>query len=96
MVEVACQSITNEMVAEYSHGNANSLQQVMDDPDIEVREFPAEVLQHLKEITREVVEEMMANDPASEKIGKAFYAYLEKQEPNSRVTDQAFLATRDA
>lgn len=95
MLEVACQSITNDMTAEYSHGNANSLQQVIDDPEIEVREFPAEVLGHLKAITREVVEEMMANDPASAKIGKAFYEYLEKQEPNSRVTDQSFLATRD-
>ncbi|MEL7187772.1 MAG: TRAP transporter substrate-binding protein, partial [Pseudomonadota bacterium] len=95
ILEVACQSITSDMAAEYSHGNANSLKQVMDDPEIDVREFPAEVLQHLKRITRDVVEEMMARDPAAEKIGKAFYAYLEKQEPNSRVTEQAFLATRD-
>ena len=27
-------------------GNANSLQQVMDDPDIDVREFPPDVLRH--------------------------------------------------
>ena len=95
ILEVTCQSISTDMEAEYTHGNATSLQQVMDDPDIELRAFPDDVLSHLKALSQEVVEEMMANDEAAAKIGKAYYEYLEKLEPNSRITELAYLRTRD-
>jgi len=94
LVEITCQSITVDMAAEYSNGNANSLQQLMNDPNVELRAFPDDVLQHLKRITREVVEEMMANDPAADKVGKAFYAYLEKSEANTNISEKAYLSTR--
>jgi TRAP-type mannitol/chloroaromatic compound transport system substrate-binding protein len=94
LVEVTCQSITIDMASEYTNGNANSLQQLLADPNVELRAFPDVVLQHLKSITAEIVAEMMASDPAAEKIGKAFYAYLEKMEANTRISEQAFLSTR--
>jgi len=94
LVAVTCQSITIDMASEYTNGNANSLQQLLADPNVELRAFPDEVLQHLKSITAEIVAEMMASDPAAEKIGKAFYAYLEKMEANTRISEQAFLSTR--
>jgi TRAP-type mannitol/chloroaromatic compound transport system substrate-binding protein len=84
------------MAAEYTNGNANSLQQLLADPNIELRAFPDDVLQHLKTITVEIVAELMASDPASEKIGKAFYEYLAKVEANTRISEQAFLNTRKA
>jgi hypothetical protein len=36
----------------------------------------------------------MASDPASAKIGKAFYEYLEKAEVNTRISEAAYLRTR--
>jgi TRAP-type mannitol/chloroaromatic compound transport system substrate-binding protein len=93
-VEVTCQSITVDMAAEYTNGNANSLQQLLADPNVEVREFPQDVLQHLKVLTAEIVSEMMATDPVSNKIGQAFYEYLEKAEANTRISEASFLRTR--
>ena len=95
IVEITCQSITTDMAAEYTNGNANSLQQILADPNIELRPFPDKVLQHLKAITAEVVAEIMAADPASKKIGKAFYEYLAKAEANSNISERAFLNTRE-
>ena len=95
IVEVTCQSISTDMPAEYTHGNSDSLQTVMNDPNIELRPFPDDVMRHLKEITKEVVAEMMANDPAAKKIGEAYYAYLEKAEVNSRISEHAYLRTRE-
>ena len=94
LVEITCQSITVDMAAEYTNGNANSLQQLLADPNIEIRPFPDEVLQHLKSITSDIVAELMATDPASEKIGKAFYEYLEKVEANSNISERAYLNSR--
>lgn len=94
LVDITCQSITVDMAAEYSHGNANSLQQILDDEKIDVRPFPDEVLQHLKSISREIVEEMADADPAVAKISQAYYAYLDKMRPNTRISEQAYLDTR--
>jgi TRAP-type mannitol/chloroaromatic compound transport system substrate-binding protein len=96
LVEITCQSITLDMAAEYSHGNANSLQQLMADPNIDIRPFPADVLQYLKMLAREIVEEMAANDPAAAKISKPYYEYLEKMEANTRISEHAYLETRQS
>ena len=45
---------------------------------------------------RIVVAEMMAADPASDKIGKAFYEYLAKMESNSDISERAYLSTRQS
>jgi TRAP-type mannitol/chloroaromatic compound transport system substrate-binding protein len=53
-------------------------------------------LQHLKSITADIVSELMAKDPASEKIGKAFYEYLEKMEANTNISERAYLNSRQS
>ena len=94
IIEISCQAITTDMMAEYTHGNAMALQQLMENPDVEVRAFPDEVLQYLKSIAQEIVEEMAAEDPAVAKIYESWSAFLEKSIPNQRITEQAFLNTR--
>jgi len=95
IVETTCQAVTTDMAAEYTNGNAMSLAQLERDENIEIRPFPREVLSLLKSITNEVVEELMANDPASAKIGKAYFEFLEKASANSRLSEKAYLAARD-
>ncbi|NNC58343.1 MAG: TRAP transporter substrate-binding protein [Woeseiaceae bacterium] len=94
IVSTACQAISTDMAAEYTHGNATSLQQLKQDPKIDIRPFPPEVLGLLRSITRDVVDELMANDPAAAKIGKAYFDYLEIVAANSRIAEQAYLETR--
>jgi len=94
IVETTCQSITTDMVAEYTHGNAYAFQQLLDDPDVEVRRFPQEVLALLKSITEEIVAEWVAKDPAAKKIADSYYAFLEISEYAQQVTEQAYLETR--
>ncbi|MDH3821795.1 MAG: ABC transporter substrate-binding protein, partial [Gammaproteobacteria bacterium] len=88
-------AITTDMAAEYTHGNAMSLAQLQQDPNIEIRAFPQEVVSLLKSITEEVIAELMAKDPASAKIGKAYFEYLEKVAANSRISEGAYLTARD-
>ncbi len=95
IVSTTCQAITADVAAEYTHGNAMSLQRLKEDPNIEIRPFPAEVLGLLRSITREVVDELMSSDPAAAKIGAAYFDYLDAVSENSRISDQAYLATRE-
>jgi TRAP-type mannitol/chloroaromatic compound transport system substrate-binding protein len=83
------------MAADYTNGNAMSLAQLQQDSAVEIRPFPEEVLRLLKTIAKDVVEEMMANDPVSAKVGRAYLDYMEKVAANSRLSEQAYFATRD-
>ena len=95
IVEVSCQAITTDMVAEYTYGNANALQQLINDPNVEVRPYPEEVLELLESITLELVEEMSEGDALTARIQESYYAFLEKSKANQRITEQAYLETRD-
>ncbi len=94
IVSITCQAITTDMAAEYTHGNAISLAQLQADPNVEIRPFPDEVMALLKSTTEEVVAELMANDPPSAKIGKAYFEFLEKVSANSHIGEGAYLKIR--
>jgi TRAP-type mannitol/chloroaromatic compound transport system substrate-binding protein len=94
LVELAAQAITTDMLAEYTHGNALALQQLKDNPDIEVRPFPDDVLRVLKGHTQDIVDEQSASDPAWKKIAESYYAFINKSTDNQMVTEVALLNTR--
>jgi TRAP-type mannitol/chloroaromatic compound transport system substrate-binding protein len=94
LVELACQAITTDMLAEYTHGNAMALQQLIDDPNVDVRPFPDDVLRVLKGHTQDIVGELSAEDPIWKKIAESYYAFIDKSTENQRVTEVANLATR--
>lgn len=95
IVETTCQAITTDMMAEYTHGNAQALQQLLDDPRIDVRPFPDDVLRLLKSHTLDIVRELSATDPAWKKIADSYYAFMQTSTENQRVTEGANLKTRD-
>ena len=95
IVSTTCQAISLDMAAEYTHGNAMSLQRLKEDPDIEIRPFPDEVIRLLRSIAQEVVEELMAADPAAAKIGTAYFEFLDQVSANSSISEQAYLDTRE-
>jgi TRAP-type mannitol/chloroaromatic compound transport system substrate-binding protein len=94
-VRTTCQAITTDMAAEYTNGNAQSLALLQQDPNIEIRPFPEDVIRYLRDIAKEVVDELMADDPASQKIGAAYFEYLERATANSRISEAAYLKSRD-
>ena len=95
IVELACQAITTDMLAEYTHGNAIALHQLIGNPDVDVRPFPDEVLRVLKGHTQDIVDELSGTDPAWQKIAKSYYAFMDKSTDNQRVTEWANFKTRD-
>ena len=94
IVELACQAITTDMLAEYTHGNALALQQLISDPDVDVRPLPDDVLRVLKGHTQDIVDELSATDPVWKKIADSYYAFMNQSTENQRVTEVANIATR--
>jgi len=94
IVRTTCQAIMTDVAAEYTHGNAMSLKQLKTDPNVEIRPFPAAVIELLRSISKEVVSELMASDPAAAKIGESYFSYLEDVSANSDISERAYLNTR--
>ncbi len=94
IVRTTAQAIDLDMTAEYMNGNAGALAQLREDPNIEIRRFPDDVIARLRAISEEVMRELADSDPASAKVYEAFVAYRDASTPNQRFTEQAYLETR--
>jgi TRAP-type mannitol/chloroaromatic compound transport system substrate-binding protein len=94
LVATTAQAITNDMMAEYTHGNAVALRQLVDDPNVDVRPFPDDVLRVLKRHTEDIVAELSADDPMFKRIADSYNSFIELSTESQRVTEVANLATR--
>jgi TRAP-type mannitol/chloroaromatic compound transport system substrate-binding protein len=95
IVATTCQAINMDMQAEFSYGNSMALAQLTRDPKVQIRKLPDDVLALLKRLSLEIVEELSARDPWAKRIQESFYGFLEKSAENQRISEQAYLNTRD-
>ena len=95
IVEVASQAVNCDMQAEYNWGNARSLAELEKDPNIEFREFPKDVLELIKRLTKEVLDEFSARDPWAARIHKSYFDFLKMSANNQRISEQSYLQARN-
>ena len=94
MVQVACQATNMDMTSEYMARNATSLQQLEDNPEVQVLGFPGPVLENLKRLTSEFVTDLAAKDPLVQRVWDSYRAFLEESAPWQKISEQAYLETR--
>ncbi len=94
IVELACQAINLDMQAEYNYGNAMALQQLMSDPNVEIRPFPDDVMALLRKLSTEAINDLSAEDEWSARIQKSFFGFLEISARNQFISEQAYLNAR--
>ena len=94
IVEVACQATNQDMTSEYMARNAAALRQLDEDPGVEILSFPGPVLESLKALTLEVIEQLAADDERVARVWGSYRAFLEESATWQRVSEQAYLATR--
>ena len=95
VIAIASQSVNNDMRAEFAYRDAEALQTILEDPEIEVRRFPQPVLERLKEITRELLDEMSDRDPLIARIRASQEAFLQRSAVFQSITERAYLEARD-
>ena len=95
IVRVACQAATLDMTSEYMARNATALAQLEAEPNVEILSFPPAVLAGLKTLTLEVVEGLAASDPVFAKVWESYRQFQSGSEAWQRISEQAYLETRD-
>lgn len=95
IVKLASAALNEQMTAEFTARNAESLAQLEQNPAIELREFPPDVLRQLRTYTEEIVAELAATDMRAAKINASFQAYKARVARWTRISETAFLKTRE-
>ncbi len=94
VVEIACSATNDQMTAEFVARNAQSLAQLREKGETEIRSFPPEVLDELRVLTDQVIEELAAGNPEVAKVYASFSEYREMAEDWSNLSERAMLNTR--
>jgi len=94
VVELACSALNDQMTAEFTARNADYLAELEQNGQTEILEFPPEVLERLRGISAELVEELIEKDEAAARIHESFSAYKTKAARWSQLSEQAFLNAR--
>ena len=95
IVANVCQAINNDMMAEYTWGNAVALQQMQQDPNIEIRRLPDDVLELLRRLSREAIEDLVANDAWAARIQASYQEFQDLSAPNQRISELAYMNARE-
>ena len=94
IVRVACQATTLDMASEFMARNATALAQLRSDDNVELRRFPDDVLAGLKQLNREVIEELALDDPAFARVWDSCRQFMAVSQPWQAISEQAYLRTR--
>jgi TRAP-type mannitol/chloroaromatic compound transport system substrate-binding protein len=92
IVETACARLNLYMMTELEAKNAEYLAKMRSE-GVDIRSFPDEVLAAFKTITKEVIDEIVANDPKAAKIYASFKSFKTMDKDWSDLTEKVFYSS---
>jgi TRAP-type mannitol/chloroaromatic compound transport system substrate-binding protein len=95
IIASVCQAINDDMMAEYTWGNAVALEQIKADPNVQLKQLPDDVLRLLRQLSEEVLSEMAAADESAAKIKASFDEFQRLVVPYHRISELAYMNARE-
>jgi TRAP-type mannitol/chloroaromatic compound transport system substrate-binding protein len=96
IVKTACEVANHEMLAEYTSRNNDALQTLVNKHQVQVRRFPDEVLEKLRDLSDQVVKELAQKDAFATEVYESFSNYRDKAVNWSEYSERAYLNVRAA
>ncbi len=94
LVMIACQSVNNDMLAEYTANNQGALDTLVNTHGVELREFPRDVLERLRELTVEAIDELAAGDELVRRVWESQKTFGATVARWSDVSERAYFNAR--
>lgn len=94
IIEIASQAATLDMYSEFEARNGQALKALIEEHNVELRQFPEDVLTELRELTAEVLEEIADTDPMARRVWDSLRAYSEQIQPWTKMGEQAVFNAR--
>ncbi|MGD9264277.1 MAG: TRAP transporter substrate-binding protein [Lysobacterales bacterium] len=94
VIEIACQAAVMDSLSEFTYKNGQALERLVNEHGVELRRFPDEVLEHLGEISGELMEELSGEDAMFARIYESFRAFRKIVNPWTDISDRTVLNLR--
>jgi TRAP-type mannitol/chloroaromatic compound transport system substrate-binding protein len=96
ILKAACRAASEQMLNFYTYANAKALQSIKDNPDVELRMFPVDVLEKLYELTQETLTEMAAQDDMVKEVYDSYRKFQSEAQEYNAVSEEAYYRVRSA
>ena len=83
-----------DMLAEFHANNDEALQILLKEHNVQLREFPADVMERLRKFSKQVVAELAASSPFANEIYQSYGGFLAKSKAWSDISERAYLNLR--
>jgi TRAP-type mannitol/chloroaromatic compound transport system substrate-binding protein len=94
IVESAARAANQNMLDEYTARNNAALVELVETHGVQLRKLPDEVLIELRSIAADVVEEMAAENPLSQRIAKSMKDFAEQSKTYHAISEEAYYSAR--
>ncbi len=94
IIEVAARSVNQDMLDEYTARNNTALLELKE-KGVEIRPLPDDVIEALKQVTTEVIDENAAKDDLFKKVYESFTEYKQSVVDYHTISEEAFYKIRD-
>ena len=95
ILTVASLASNLDMLAEYTARNNAALVELVEQHGVEVRRLPDDVIEEFKRLSLEVTEEIIDDDPLSQRIYESYQAYYEGVVDFHEISEKAYINTRE-
>ena len=90
IVQSAALRVQSWVIAEFDHQNAIHLKKLIEEEGVQLKAFPKEVLEVLREHTNDAIEETIGSDPLSLKVVDSYRKYMAASAPFLKITEAEF------
>ena len=94
IVRIAAQATNQRMLAEYAARNQQALETLVEEHGVTVHAFPAEIMDALRRISGEVLNDLAASDPMAKKVYASYTRYRNQVVKSTAIGEQAYLNLR--
>jgi TRAP-type mannitol/chloroaromatic compound transport system substrate-binding protein len=96
IVTNACRVANQDLLAEYTARNNDALERLVNEHKVDLRKFPPEVLEKLRELSRDVVAELAQKDPLAKRIHDSYKNFSLRVQKWHDISERAYLNARAA
>ena len=90
ILDYSCQAVTAWEWAGLSNSNAEALEELITKYHVNVIPFPENVLNTLRKLSQETLEEIAASNPLAKKVNENYKAFMKKLGPWSTISERAY------
>ena len=94
ILRAACHQANHLSIAQYGHFNALALEELVNEHDVQLRQFPEDVMAALGSETKNVMDEVAAGDDITRRIFESYKQSLTRSQQWSAVSEEPFMAAR--